>query len=163
MPSGQPAEIDFRTDAADLRNLLGKSSQVPERLRSALRKRIRQAAQVAADDSKRTVLGAPGTRSRHPRHTGLRQGIADGIKVSVMTGARAGVTIRSTGAGLPADKRSLVLAYESRKGWRHPVFGDTERWVTQLGRPYFGAVIFKHRPEVTAAVEAALREAVEAL
>jgi hypothetical protein len=47
--------------------------------------------------------------------------------------------------------------------FRHPLFGDKEHWYDQPGRPYFGAVLKRHQPEMVKAIESALDDAVKAL
>lgn len=149
----------LRVEADDFKRLFARSSQVDTKLRTALRRNIRDAATVAVADVQRTVLGTPVTRSAQPRSRGLRAGIAAGVKVSIMTGnTRVGVAVTSRGF--------LARAYDKPgpRGWRHPVFGNTGVWVSQVGRPgYFTQVIPKHQPQITVAVRAAMQEAVDSL
>lgn len=125
MPSkgGGRAPVEVSAEVKDFIELFGKSSQVPQKLRTALRKKMKAAAERAAQASRSHVEQAPpsggGKRSR-----GLRQGIASGIGVSLTstTGAtKVGVIIKASRAGLPEDMRPLVKAY-NKKSWRHPVF-----------------------------------------
>lgn len=150
--------ITTRADVTTFKRLFDKSSQVDKKLMTALRRNIRVAGEKAADASRREVDNGGGSK------TGLRMGIAAGIKVKVMTGNRAGVTIVASSAQMPAGKESLVRAWEGAKGWRHPVFG---RWVegqpAQHGHPYFARPIFDQRDSVRAAVEAAMEEAARSL
>jgi len=158
MPTG--AGVTTHADTTEFKRLFDKSSQVDKKLMTALRRNIRVAGERAADASRREV------DSGGPSKTGLRMGIAAGIKVKVMTGARAGVTIVASSAQMPAGKGSLVRAWEigggSAKGWRHPVFGK-DVWVTQKGHPYFAKTIFDRRNDVRAAVEKAMEEAARSL
>ena len=148
--------ITTRADVTEFKRLFDKSSQVDKKLMTALRKSIRVAGEKAADESRREVDSGGASK------TGLRMGIAAGIKVKVMTGARAGVTIVASSAQMPAGKGSLVRAWEGAKGWRHPVFG-TDTWVVQHGHPYFAKPIFDQRDSVRVAVEAAMEEAARSL
>lgn len=148
--------VSTRADVSDFKRLFDKSSQVDKKLMTALRRNIRIAGEKAADDARLEVDSGAGSK------TGLRIGIAAGIKVKVMTGARAGVSIVASSAQMPAGKASLVRAWESKKGWRHPVF-DTGAWVDQSGHPYFRKPIFAKRDVVRAAVEAAMEEAARSL
>jgi hypothetical protein len=151
------AQIDVRVDVTEFRRLFGRSSQVDKKLKTALRKNIRLAAERVADDARREVDSGGASA------TGLRMGIAAGIKVKVMTGSRAGVTIIASSAQMPDGKQSLVRAWEARKGWRHPVFGNTAAWVTQQGHPFFRDPIYIRRNDIRTAVEAAMVEAVASL
>jgi hypothetical protein len=110
-----------------------------------------------------------------------------------MTGNRAGVQIVASSSQMPAGKESLVAAWQSRKGWRHPVFGTDKqiaaftakqkitnargghgrawKWVhqsegepLQVGNPgYFDKPITEGKAAVRAAVEAAMVEAADSL
>jgi hypothetical protein len=154
--------LQGRVDAAQFRALAGKSSQLPAKLKRELRKEIRRAATPAADDAKSTVLQTPASGGNSGEHTGLRQELADGIKVTLMTGKNAGVAIRSTGAGMDKGKRKLVRAYDKPGGWRHPVY-QTGAWVQQLGRQYFGTRIATHKEQVAEAVRTAMKNALDSL
>lgn len=151
-----------KVDVDMFRVLAGKSSALPPKLKAALRKRIRAAAQVAAQDAKNHALLPPESQGKSGKSTGLRQEIADGIKVTLMTGNTAGVVIRET-ASSAAHPRSVVVGYGALKGWRHPRFGDKSEWFPQKGRVYFGPVIAKHRNQVSAAVRQAMVEAAQTL
>ncbi len=159
--------IDVHADTTEFKRLFAKSSEVEPKLKTALRRNIRIAAETLADASRLDVMNSPGgTVSAKPHHTGLRMAIASGITVKVMTGARAGVTIVAGTSQMPAGKEPLVRAWEiggtSARGWRHPVFGK-DKWVTQQGHPYFVKTIYAGRSAVTAAVEAAMLEAAQSL
>jgi hypothetical protein len=185
--------ITTHADTASFRRLFEKSSQVEGKLKTALRRNIRIAAETLADAARLEVTNSPGgTVSAKPHHKGLRLAIAAGIKVKVMTGARAGVTIVAGTSQMPAGEESLVRAWEGSKGWRHPVFGTDKQiaaftakqkithargghgrawtWTRQgagpplqLGHPYFAKPIYDGRSAVTTAVEAAMREAAQSL
>jgi len=153
---GAGATVTTRADTTEFKRLFDKSSQVDKKLMTALRRNIRVAGEKAADASRREVDNGGASK------TGLRMGIAAGIKVKVMTGARAGVTIVASSSSMPAGKERLVRAWEGKKGWRHPVFG-TDTWVVQHGHPYFAKPIFDRRNDVRAAVEKAMEEAARSL
>jgi hypothetical protein len=141
----------------DFRTLFARSSAVPENLRASLRKNIRTAAQVAAAASQREVLRPTLRSGGRGRHTGLRERIAGGIKVSVITAANSpGVVITSTG-----DR--LARAYDNPGGWKHPVFGNRRAWAVTHGRPYFRHTIAGYEPKIRDAVLQAMQEAVVGL
>ena len=183
------AHIEFHADVTEFKRLFDKSSQVDKVLKTALRKNIRIAAEKAADVARLEVSGVSGgTVSPHPRHTGLRLAIAAGIKVNIMTGTRAGVTIVAATSQMPEGKQSLVRGWAGRKGWRHPTFGRQDAqaggkslrrrltrlatgahgadkvWVTQMGNPgYFSDSIYNQRTRVQSAVEKSMQEAADSL
>jgi len=151
-----------RADTADFRRLFARSSLVDKKLKTALRRNIRAAAGRAAQAAREQVQQPAETESAHPHHTGLRDRIAAGISVKVMTGARAGVTIVASSKAMRPGEESLVKAWEKERGWRHPVFGKAV-WASQRGRPYFVRTISERQPAVRAAVEEAMREAARSL
>jgi hypothetical protein len=145
--------LTAHADVAAFRRLFERSSKVDAKLRTALRKNIRQAGGQALD-AVRTELGTGPLRSQ----------IAAGLSIKVMTGARAGVTIVASSRAMDPGKEPLVRAWESKKGWRHPVHGsDTDTWVPQMGHPYFRRSIFGERGMVRKAVEDAMAEALRSL
>ena len=162
--SGGTGAVEFRTDTSDFKRLFDRSSQVDKVLQRGLRRNIRQAAEIAASDVRRTVMQTPRSSGRGP-HTGLRQRLAGGVKVQVMTGnTRIGVALVASAAGLPPEQKSLVRAYGRPGGWRHPVRGNTDVWVTQVGRPGWPrTTVQAHRDEMTRAVTAAMQEAADSL
>lgn len=92
----------------------------------------------------------------------LREAVAQQITV----GAR--LSGRYTGAkvtvGTKKDPRGFRFAgrrLNSRRGWKHPVFGNPEVWVTQQGGAgeWFEPPILARRQQLQAAV----REAIEAM
>lgn len=153
-----PRSLSGHAQTEAFRQLAGKTSNLPPKLKAALRKRIRDAAQVAAADAQNTVRNAP---TKGSQSTGLREDIARGIKVTVATGQTAGVVIRST-TNNQAHPGSVVKAFDRASGWRHRVFGN-DVWAPQEGHPYFASVISKHRDAVTKAVLHAMSEAGDTL
>lgn len=155
-----PGRGEIRVDAKDLRTLLGAAKDFDKSLATGLRRNIRAAANIAAEDSRREIRSAPSTgRDSHA----MRQGIAKGIRVQVATGTRInGVFIKSTGSGLPAKSRSLARAMD-KPSFRHPVFGNRQKWQPQKGHPYFRTVISRHLITVNRAVERAVGDALEVM
>lgn len=155
----EPLQIE--ADVAEFRALVGRSSRLETDVKRRLRKRLREAGELGAKDA-RAAARLPGRTRGRARPTGLREGIARGIRVQLAASSgsgRVGVFIRSTGRGLDPGRRALVRRWDRRRGWRHPVFGDRETWVTQLGRPYFGSVISQRRDDITRRVRTVLDEA----
>jgi hypothetical protein len=78
---------------------------------------------------------------------GLRETIANATTSSITTGSAVtgvSVTWRVRASKLANSQRKLPKDFNSRKGWRHPVFGDRKNWVVQYGTPYFDDVIKRH-------------------
>jgi hypothetical protein len=79
------------------------------------------------------------TRHRSPRTRsrafGLRATVARSVQRRVKwSGRQYGAVIRVDRQKLPQSQRRLP-AHMNKGQWRHPVFGDTERWVRQEVTP----------------------------
>jgi hypothetical protein len=161
----------------DLGALLRELKAVDDKAATLLRRNIRQAAKVAAEDVKREVQKPPPNDA--PGTAGSRDAIAAGISVRINTGARSksqGVAIVGSSKALAAGRKPMLRLY-NKTSWRHPVFDKTEKadgikglfggrkkvWVVQQGRPFFGAVLTKHTDDVQRAIQAAVDEANAAL
>lgn len=108
-------------------------------------------------------MKTPASGGNSVHHTGLREKLAAGLKVQVMAGKKAGVSIQASASALSADQKTLVRAYGKKKGWRHPTFGH-DPWQTQKGAPnFFYKPIARHRGQFTAAARAAMAEALDSL
>lgn len=99
----------------------------------------------------------PEAASRN-RSTGMRKAVKASLKTRVVAGAtRSGISIR-------ADKSvgGVMVKGWNKKVLRHPVFGNTETYVTQYGQPYWWAPIKRGqlaaRDKALAAIDKALNE-----
>jgi hypothetical protein len=138
-------ELRIEVSPDTLRNLLGKSSTFDRRQKTNLRKRIRE----AAEPTRAAVASV--ARAGGPSRTGLREAIASGTRVQILAGNRAGVSI--------VTRAKLAQAWEGRRGWRHPVYGNRDTWAAQTGNPgYFSATVFARRNVIRAAVEKAMSD-----
>lgn len=151
----------LRAEAQAFRDLFGKSSQVEPKLKAALRKRMKAAADEAANDVRAEVRKPPVSRGSG-RSRGLRAGIASGIKVTISASpTKVGVAIQATSSKLPEAQRAMVKAY-NKPSFRHRVFGS-DTFVAQKGRPYFERPIAARAHHVEQAVLAAMYDATESL
>jgi hypothetical protein len=97
---------------------------------------------------------------------GLRETIARSIAGSISTGsARTGVSVtwKVAAAKMPAKQRTLPKAFNSAKGWRHPVFGNRDAWVAQHGTPYFDVTIKRHQDELGQKIVDGMQKAADAI
>ena len=128
------------------------------KLATYVRREIRNSAKTAVVDVQATVRSGPGRTGGGK----LRESIARGVRVQISTGKRTnGVRIVSTGAGLSADHKPMVKAY-NKATFRHPVFGRNT-WADQPGRAYFGNVIARRSEDVRRGILRALDMASQAL
>lgn len=130
-------------------------------LSRALRKNIRAAGQKAVDAVKETL--AMPTPEGTPEGPG-RAALIAATRVSVSFGKRAaGAKITTSGSALGAAHAGLLKVY-NLASFRHPVFGNTDNWVEQQGRPYFDKPIQDALDkELYKQIDAALDEAVRAI
>lgn len=164
---------DVGITGPDLAKLLRELKDVDAAVSRNVRRNIRQAAKVAAEDVKSEVRKPPPNDA--PGTAGSREAIAGGIGVRVNTGekgTRQGVSIVGSSKNLSSGRKAMLRLY-NKTSWRHPVFAQTKRasgirglfgardkvWVTQQGRPFFGAVLEKHTDDFQRAIVAAVDEA----
>ena len=135
--SGIPIVVDTRSVnrlSRDLRRAAPEAAAVA-------RARIRAAAAVVAADAKERASFS--TR------------IPGSIKVR---GSALGVKIVAGGSSAPD---AAPLENHGRDGmFRHPVFGNREKWVEQQARPFLAPALDAHREMVADEIEAAVYEAV---
>lgn len=148
--------LELKADMGQFHRIFTKSSPIDKALQAGLRKNLRDAAKKVAQYPKVEVLKAPVNDSRNTASTGLRKNIADSIKVRINSSKKSASV--SIVAAAPLSKQ-----YDGSARWRHPVFGNTQVWVTQTGRPFFASTISPHRDEVTKAVLAAMQTAINSL
>lgn len=109
------------------------------------------------------IVGVETAEAKGSQSRGARQEIAGSLRTTVSTGkTRQGIKLRSSGAPFPRSYNMPV--------WRHPVrfnpdvtSKDDVPWVSQGGRPYFGAVLVKRSTQIRSRVYEALDEALAAI
>ena len=72
---------------------------------------------------------------------------------------QAGAKVVTSEAKVPAEHRGIIRVY-NKETFRHPIFGDTDHWVNQRGRPFFAEafeaeLVALTRKEVEAAIDEA--------
>lgn len=154
--SSSSSPLELTVDARSLANLAQvlKGEADGKELRKQLGKDLRAAAQPVVTDLRAAIRATPS--SGPPHGAPLRPAIAAGIGAQVRyTGPRTGVSIRvrrPSVRGFTAAPRRF-----NQQSFRHPVFGDTSTWVTQVGAPlWFDAVMDRSRDDARTAVVAAI-------
>jgi hypothetical protein len=152
-------------------------------VRRALTKGIQAEVRPAVADVKRAVkainvrgVKGHGTRRRERSYAvrypkgrlktgsfGLRSSVARTIKSRVKySGNTVGVRVYSDPSAMPNKQRRLPYHLNNPKGWRHPTWGNRDRWVKQYGEPYFDVTLARHTPRIRGSavshVDEALRE-----
>ena len=134
------------------------------KLTTELRKRIKVAGQIGVD-AIRAALDEP-PPAGEPDPSGFREALKAGTRTVVSFSAKgAGVKIQTSSSRLPANEKDLFAAYNRKRGYRVPLFGDRSRLTTQFGRPYFGAAVLKDstRIRINEQILKALDVAVDAI
>jgi hypothetical protein len=94
--------------------------QMPGKIRKELQALARRLAYIAS----RAALSEP---THGTGHTGLRENVSRGV----------GVRDKDDGAvvttSMPVPDEAVIPRGMDAHGWRHPVFGNTNRWVVQHG------------------------------
>ena len=158
---------DVHVEVDEFTELFGKLKEFAPAERKAIRKNISAAAKPVVASVRKAVLAIP-VRGRkrkwereHPHH--LRANVAKGIRLQVSDSPRSmtqGVFIRaSTSKAMRDEGQSGMQRALNLERFRHPVFGDRERWVDQHSHPYFAESIRPHTEGLRTAVEAAIDEA----
>lgn len=114
--------------------------------------------QVDEDGSVRQV---PVRRRSNSRSTGLRTRVARSLALEIKTAGQPRVRFVAKPEKMPTDERNMPRNLDSPKGWRHPVYGNREMWVAQMGGSWFwppikrGLRTFRRRLDeaITATVE----------
>jgi hypothetical protein len=136
-----PGGIAIQIDSQEWYRLSRDLKQFDPKLMTALRKRLRNAGNFAVDQIRKT-LGMP-SPDGGPDAGKYRDMLAAATKVSIsFSQKQAGAKVVTSGRSLPENHRALLKVY-TKDSFRHPVFGDDTDWVTQRGRPYFGAAFEK--------------------
>ena len=136
--SGIPIVADTRALSRLARDL---RKAAPEAALAA-RLRIRGAAEVVAEDARQRASFS----KRIPATVKVR---GSGLSVKII-------------AGGDAAPDAAPLENQGRQGqFRHPVFGNRDRWVSQQARPFLAPALDAHREMVAREIEDAVYEAVK--
>ena len=101
-------------------------------------------------------------QKRLAKVTGLRDSIAAASGSSVAAGDRkVELAFKVRASQLPPSQRKLPRRWDAEGGWKHPVYGNRNVWVRQVGHPYFRKTIYRNRDDVAAGVVTAMSAAAE--
>ncbi|MEV4159009.1 hypothetical protein [Nonomuraea dietziae] len=177
---------DVRVTGADqFARLARELKKTDKKLAAELRKTIRAATRPAVTSAKAAITALPvkgsrggGSKARAEQHlsrvkdpanekaitraqarAGLRKTIAASIKADIRDGGRrAGVRIIVDANKLPPDQRKLPRYLNTKTGWRHPLFGNRERWYGQRGMPWFEPSIKPHARRIRKSILATMKK-----
>jgi hypothetical protein len=130
-------ELDLSGPERKLRDLgrALRSVEDGKQLRKDLIRNIKAALKPSADEAKASIRSMPSAGVR-------RGGLSLRGQVAKRVVVETRLSGRSVGARVRAKKTPKARGFESAPkrlnraaGWRHPFFGDTERWYSQVGKP----------------------------
>lgn len=127
----------FQVTADDLRDISTalRTEQDGVKLGRDLARRLRQAVEPAVTEAKGRVLAMDSGGLRRDGGS-LRAAVAAKVGAqALLSGKRAGVRVRARRSGMPRGFANAPKRLNSDKGWRHPVFGNRDTWVSQVGAP----------------------------
>ncbi len=160
MPDVTPGEGVEITVTSNLREVLAGLKEVEPALARTTRRSLRRSGDEATAEM-RGILAQPppGGTARAAYEGGFTsRGSRDQASAALRTQVQT--SKRREGVRIVGSREPFAKSYNKRS-WRHPVFGNTDVWVEQEGRPYFGSVVAKHAPAMRDAIERALVEALE--
>src|SRR6266545_811460 len=138
-------------DSKDLRDLnrafknVADGKALRKELTSGLRNVLRPIVpEVRAAFKASPLMGHGGMSHAQADRADLRALLAKATRIEVkLTGKQAGARIRVDGRRMPSGLRGLPKAWEAEGGarWRHPTWGNRQRWVQQRSRPLFYRIV----------------------
>lgn len=149
---GTPEQRAQTKALADAAKVLKTTAEGKQTLR-AFRKELRVAATPMLKSVRRAALGLPskGENARRGR-TSLRKSLARASKIKISFSQRSAGVMVVTGPGaMPDGMEGLPPMVEGRIPWRHPQFGNRDKWVKQNPMPFFYRAIQPHEPEAVSA------------
>lgn len=129
-----------------------------EEFRADLARNIHRVLEPAVAEARSAVLSMAGGGLEHAGEP-LRASVAAATESHVRVTARSGVvSIRARKNGMPRRFYNAAKRLNSRKGWRHQVFGR-DVWVQQIGQPgWFDDVMDRRGPGCRLAVKEAMQD-----
>lgn len=151
-------------------------SKIDPQIKTALRRHIMSKTAPIVEEVRQAALAIPA--SREAGSTRKKKGSSLGLRASLAAAAKADFNGTSKGGVVKIkisstrflsvsgrENRSLPYYVEGRRkrAWRHPVFGNTEVWVTQEKHPFLWVTVSKHKQEFVNSVQSAVDETLQAL
>lgn len=139
MPFGMGVEVRTGGELRRITKAL-KAQGDGKQLRKQFSKELRAAAAPLVPAVRASIRAIPSETGKGE----LRAAMSRATRLSVRTvGRQASVAIQVDGSRMPDGKRALQQYMEgTKKPWRHPVYGNTDVWVTQKPHPYFYKVVY---------------------
>lgn len=148
-----PAELSIEQHGLQAIARALKKREDGKELRRDLARNLRAAADPVITDIKSSLMSMP-TKGIDPLGAPLRPAVAKNIKAQArLTGKATGVRIRARKTPNIRGFANAPKRLNQKRPFRHPVYGNREKWVPQLGKPrYFDDPINERRDEFRRAV-----------
>lgn len=154
--AGPPFELRATHEGLDALARALRAEADGKQLRKELAQNLREKLKPGAEQAKSSIMGMV---SLHGAQPALRSSIAKKIRPEVKLGGRW------TGARVKAFKTKNIRGFpnapkrtNSARGWRHPVYGNTDVWVHQRGKLEWFDKAFRGREGI---YKQAIQEAME--
>lgn len=161
----------FEIDAKEFAVFYKAISMTDPELKKSLRKRMLSLAKPIVDDVKQAEMNIPSkrgevkdTRKKKGETLGLRASLAAATKADFNgTGRGAVLHIRVSGTrfvSVSGRKRTLPYYMEGRRKrpWRHPVYGNRDKWVQQPAHPFLNVTVMKREKDFVSEVNKAVED-----
>ena len=157
--AGASMSVSVQADALAALGRAMKAEADGKALRKDLTKELKGIISPIVSEARGAATGMPSAGLEHDGEP-LRSAIARRIVGEVRYSGRAtGVRIKAKRKGMPRGFEHAPKRTNARGGWRRPVYGNKEVWVTQVGVPdWFDDVMRDQRPDAKAKCLAAMED-----
>jgi len=157
--AGASMSVSVQADALAALGRAMKAEADGKALRKDLTKELKEIISPIVSEARGAATGMPSAGLEHDGEP-LRSAIARRIVGEVRYSGRAtGVRIKAKRKGMPRGFEHAPKRTNARGGWRRPVYGNKEVWVTQVGVPdWFDDVMRDQRPDAKAKCLAAMED-----
>jgi len=161
------ADISLEVIGGDIfRNLSRQLKEAGARdLQNAMRRTMRRAADPVVTDLRAAYMALPDVSPARRQGVQARAAVAGAVRLQVLSSAnKASISFIVDRRRLPEDLRWAPAAWESKRGWRHPVYARADEtreewtWVHQEMPPPFYRIMRSHRANFQAACLEAMDE-----
>jgi hypothetical protein len=120
----------------------------PDSITTALRRQLSATQRPFAPRVRAAILNTPSKGTVPYRQPpGLRLRIAACVQTwAEIHGNVVSAGVEVNASRMPSGQKSLPLMLNGDKIWRHPLFGDRERWYGQDSHPYFAQAVALYGP-----------------
>jgi hypothetical protein len=117
----------------------------PEFITKQLERELHKSQRPFAPRVRAAILNTP---AYGRKHTGLRVRVAGCVQTWVkIRGDLVTAGVEVDASRMPSGQKALPLYLDGAKApWRHPLFGNRDRWYSQASHPYFARAVEQYGP-----------------